>query len=158
MADSNRKKKCVKQVKDPIGRSFGQADPDSAIKKHLAWSFSLCDMDPNIRWSFCKERLSDTFWDLIIPKLREFESMTVSDIFIQSKKQNHGIDVTKLSTKAASRLIALHIEAEAVHSLRLGGQRRLYGILDGSTYSIIWYDDDHGDNDTCVCRSNLSHT
>ena len=158
MADSNRKKKVVKQAGSPRGKSFGNSDPDSAIRKHLSWSFSLCDTDPSIRWSFCKERLSDTFWDLIIPRLREFESMTLADIFIQAKKQNHGIDVSKLSTAAASRLAELHIEAEAVHSLRLGGQLRLYGILDGSTYSIIWYDDGHGNNDTCVCRSNLQHT
>lgn len=158
MADSNKKRKAVKQAKNPPGRSFGTADPDSSIKKHLSWSFSLCDIDPSIRWSFCKARLSDTFWDVIIPKMREFESMTLAEIFVQAKKQHHRIDVTKLAPEAVARLTELHIEAEAVHSLRLGGQLRLYGILDGSTYSIIWYDEDHGNNKTCVCRSNLHHT
>lgn len=124
----------------------------------MSWSFALCDRDPSCRWSFCKERLSDCFWDVILPKLRDFESMTVSDIFISAKKQNHGINVNKLSRDAVSRLADMKIEAEAVHSLRLGGKLRLYGILDGSVYSIIWYDDDHGDNQTCVCCSTMLHT
>ena len=64
----------------------------------------------------------------------------------------------ELSKAAAARLVDLKIEAEAVHTLRLGGQLRLYGTLDGSVYNIIWYDDDHWDNDRCVCRSNKKHT
>lgn len=158
MGDLNRKKKTVKQTKNPPGRSFGKTDPDSHSKEKLSWNFSMCDTDPSIRWSFCKERLLDIFWDVIIPKMRGFESMTVAEIFVQAKKQNHAVDVTKLAPEAIARLTELHIEAASVHSLRLGGQLRLYGILHGSTYSIIWYDDDHGNNKTCVCRSNLRHT
>ena len=158
MADLNKKQKTVKQGGSPKGRSFGSANPDSSMSQHLSWSFLLCDTNPQIRWSFCKERLSNSFWDVILPKMWKFESMTVADIFVTAKKQNHGIDVGKLSSKALARLTELRIEAEAVHSIRLGGQLRLYGILDGSIYSIIWYDDNHGDNNECVCRSQLRGT
>lgn len=84
--------------------------------------------------------------------------MTLSDIFVQGKKQNHGIDFDSLSALARNRLDELRIEAEALHSLRLGGTLRLYGILTGSVFSVIWYDDEHGDNPTCVCRSHKRHT
>lgn len=107
---------------------------------------------------FCKDRLADDFWDTIFPKLQDFERMTLADIFIDGKKQNHGIDVASLSPLAKKRLDELHIEAESLHSLRLGGKLRLYGILNGAVFSVIWYDDDHGDNSTCVCRSHMRHT
>lgn len=111
-----------------------------------------------MRWNFSKNRLADSFWEMLLPKMREFESMTLAEIFVVAKKQNHGIDVTELSAAAAARLAELHTEAESVHSLRLGGKLRLYGVLGGSVYSIIWYDDDHGDNPNCVCRSSKRGT
>ncbi len=156
MADLTKKR--IKEGGQPKGRTFSKEDPESSMGKHLSWSFSQCDMEPNCRWGFNKERLTETFWNLILPKMQEFETMTIAQIFIQAKKQNHGIDVNELSKAAAARLVDLKIEAEAVHTLRLGGQLRLYGILDGSIYSIIWYDDNHGDNDECVCRSWLKGT
>lgn len=148
----------IKQGGQPKGKTFSKEEPESSMGKHLSWSFSQCDIDPDCRWAFYKERLSDMFWDLILPKMRDFESMTVEQIFIRAKKQNHGIDVSELNKDAARRLAELKIEAEAVHSLRLGGQLRLYGVLDGAVYNIIWYDDDHGDNNTCVCCSTQQHT
>lgn len=142
----------------PSQRSFGTTDPGNAMQQHPSWNFIACDTEPSVKWSFCKERLTDTFWDTIFPKLQNFETMTLSDIFVQGKKQNHGIDFDSLSALARSRLDELHIEAEALHSLRLGGTLRLYGILTGSVFSVIWYDDEHGDNPTCVCRSHKRHT
>lgn len=167
MAGSTKDRK-IKQGGQPKGQSFGLAvqgkasfgrgDPESSMRQHLSWSIADCDTDPAIRWSLHRERLSEVLWDTILPKLREFESMTMSAVFIEGKKQNHGIDVWELNKEARDRLEALHIEAEAVHCLRLGGQLRLYGYLDGAVYHIIWYDDDHGDNQTCVCRSHKRHT
>ena len=157
MADST-KKRVIRQGGQPKGKSFSKEDPESSMRKHLSWSFSQCDMDPTCRWAFFKERLSETFWDLLLPKMREFESMTLAEIFVIGKDHNHGILTEELNKRAEKRLEELKIEAEAVHSLRLGGQLRLYGVLDGAVYNIIWYDDDHGDNDRCVCRSNKKHT
>ena len=79
--------------------------------------------------------------------------MTWGQILLEGKKQNHSIVPEKLNKCARDRLIELRVEAEAIYSLRLGGTLRLYGYMNGATYSILWYDEDHGDNDTCVCRS-----
>lgn len=128
------------------------------MRQHPSWSFGACDTDPTIRWAFYKQRMEETFWDTILPKLKEFEAMTLSAIFVDGKKQNHGIDVQTLNKDARKRLEELRVEAEAVHSLRLGGNLRIYGYLEGSVYHILWYDDNHGDNNTCVCRSYKKHT
>lgn len=156
MAASTKKR--IHEGGKPKGKTFGKEDPESSMRKHLSWSFSQCDMDSDCRWGINKEHLSEKFWDDLFPKMLEFETMTISDIFVTGKKENHSINVDQLSKPAAARLMDLKIEAESVHSLRLGGKIRLYGVLNDAVYNIIWYDDDHGDNDRCVCRSFKKHS
>lgn len=168
MAGSNRNKtikvgktppqKVIKIGGNPKEYIRTGANPDSIMQEHPVWRLADCDVDESGIWSFYKERLKDVFWDVIFPSLRQFESMTWSDIFIKGKKSNHGIDPNELNKCARERLIELRVEAEAIHSLRLGGKIRLYGYMTGAVYNILWYDDDHGDNSTCVCRSALKHT
>ena len=163
------KQKSIKQAQNPqqkVIREGGVAtggilfgsDPNSIMREHPGWRLADCDVAESGMWSFYKERLKDGFWDVIFPNLRQFESMTWSDIFVKGKKSNHGIDPNELNKCARDRLIELRVEAEAIHSLRLGGKIRLYGYMTGAVYNILWYDDDHGDNSTCVCRSVLKHT
>lgn len=56
------------------------------------------------------------------------------------------------------RLAEKYIELDSIISLRLTGKHRLYGYIQKSTFYVLWYDDNHGDNNECVCRSNLKHT
>ena len=156
MADYS--KKIVKCTKEPASQIRIGGDPESIYGFHPSWSFSSCDIDETIPWSFCKNRLINDFWDIIFQKLREFESMTWGQIFINGKKQNHSIILSELNKCARDRLNELHIEAEAIYSLRLGSTLRIYGYMVQHTYCILWYDDNHGDNNTCVCRATLKHT
>ena len=133
-------------------------DPDSVMQMRPSWNFVDCDTDEACKWAFCESRLGGVIWKTILPKLRDFERMTWSDILIAGKKQNHSIKKDELNKAAQERLSDLRIEAEDVFSLRLGGKLRLYGLLIGPSFHIIWYDDNHGDNETCVCRSKLKHT
>ena len=139
------------------GVHFG-ADPDSIFQHNPSWRFSICDIDQDSRWAFTESRLSTEFWQHIFPRLRALESMTWADILIVGKKANHAINPEDLNKGARDRLDALQIETEAVISLRVNGVCRLYGILEGPVYKILWYDNDHGDNLTCVCRSHKKHT
>lgn len=150
MAASKRKGE-IKQGGHPTGGIHTGANPDSIMECHPSWKFVSCDQDG--AWAFSQARLTETFWTNILPKLREFESMKWSQITIEAKKQHHSIDVDFLNKVARDRLDQLKIEAESLLSLRLGGTLRLYGFMVGSAYNILWYDDDHGDNTTCVCRS-----
>lgn len=77
---------------------------------------------------------------------------------IKGKKQNHSIEVSSFNKAAISRLNELKIVEEKLISLHLNGTLRIYGFLSLSTFVILWVDDDHGDNTTCVCRSKLKHT
>lgn len=155
---ANPQQRIVKFGGSPTERIRVGANPDSIMQEHPVWRLADCDVDEKGIWSFCKKRMVDDFWDVIFPNLRQFESMTWSDIFIKNKKCNHSIDPNKLNKAARERLAEMKIEAEAIYSLRFGGKLRLYGYMTGNAYNILWYDDDHGDNDTCVCRSTLKHT
>ena len=130
-------------------------NPDSYYHLSPSWNFKTADTKS---WAFTKENIGEDIWDEIIPKLVSFESQTWSDILVKSKKQNHSIDTEKLNKIAQQRLFEKCIEAEAVISLRLSGNHRIYGTIVDSVFNILWYDDDHGDNTTCVCRSAKRHT
>lgn len=156
MAPSKKKKTISAKILPPEKRVIAREDPDSIYAEHPNWSFSACDGGGN--WSFTKDRLYHRFWDDVLPKLQSFETMTWASILIDGKKQHHSIPISDLNKAARDRLDALQIVPEKLISLRLGSTLRLYGFLSRATFVILWVDDHHGDNETCVCRSYLKHT
>lgn len=114
---------------------------DYYMTQHPSWRFFQRDRE---RWVFdyaCAQEL--------LP----FERMTWGEILAQSHNNSHSVDVTGMNKCARDRLTELQIFDDRIVSLRLQGKIRVYGILQGSALSILWYDTDHGDNDTCVYRS-----
>lgn len=154
---ASKKKKVVKQKEHPECGIRIIEHPDKIMKEHPSWVFTNCDTSLDSRWRFTQDRLSETFWRTILPKLKDFESMTYSEILIGGKKSNHSNDVSSMNKVAQDRLRELKIEAEALVSLRINGKCRIYGYIENG-FNILWFDDDHGDNKTCVYRSILKHT
>jgi len=126
------------------------------MQMHPSWNFSRRDKDG--AWAFSKERAHSEFWDSILPRIISLESQTWSNILIESKKSNHSIPIADLNKCATDRLRYLGVDQESLVSISIDGTHRLYGFLSGSTYVLLWYDDDHGDNNTCVCRCVKKHT
>ena len=155
MADSKRKK-VVKQEETPSGKFIAQGgNPERYYSENPAWAFVNSDQE---MWAFSQGHIGEKFWTEIFPRLKALETQTWKEILIDSKKQNHSLYLDKLNKTAQDRLAARYIEAESLISLRLTGKHRLYGYMTGRVFNILWYDDDHGDNNTCVCRSRLKHT
>lgn len=93
------------------------------------------------------------FWE-IIAKLQCFESMTWSEILVQSKKQNHSVPIFKLEKSAQERIEALRLrDLDEVVSLHLTGTERIWGILEGRVLKLLWWDPNHQ-----ICPSILKHT
>lgn len=150
------KKKQIKQTKSPSQKYIGQTtDPQAYYQQKPAWGFASVDYE---MWSFTQEHIKDDIWIEILPTLQAFETQTWKEILVANKKNNHSLDPDTLNKTARDRLANRHIEAQSLISLRLSGKRRLYGYITDRTFNILWYDDDHGDNNTCVCRSKLKHT
>lgn len=134
---------------------FREENPSQYYSQNPAWTFANSDQD---MWAFSKEHVGEVIWTEIIPRLRALETQTWSEILVRDKKQNHSLDLNDLNRVAQDRLITRYIEAESLISLRVTGTHRLYGYMTGRVFNILWYDDEHGDNSKCVCRSHLKHT
>lgn len=152
----SKKINIIKRNKFPKGKSIELGgDPEQYYTEKPAWSFSNSDQD---MWFFTQNHIGELIWTEILPRLKALESQTWNEILVIDKKQNHSIDVEDLNKIARDRLEAKYIEAESLISLRVTGNHRLYGYIMGRVFRILWFDDNHGDNKTCVCRSYLKHT
>lgn len=153
MADCKRK--VVKSHSSPLKSITKEHNPDSFYQEKPSWCFNRCDKE---KWCLNKETADEAFWSEVLPLLQLFETLTWQDILVQAQHKNHNIELSKLNTCARKRLSDLHIEAESITSLRLNGTHRLYGYIIKGVYYILWYDINHGDNSSCVCRSKKKHT
>lgn len=152
----SKKDKRIRQKEVPKGKSIAQGgDPEQYYSQNPAWTFANSDQE---MWPFTQEHIGELIWDEILPRIKALESQTWNEILVRDKKLNHSINVEELSKIAQDRLANRFIEAESLISLRVSGNHRIYGYMTGRVFNILWYDDDHGDNKTCVCRSHLKHT
>ena len=155
MAGSKKVKK-IKQKEVPRGKDIVQGgDPNQYYNQNPSWTFANADQE---LWAFSEDHVGGVIWSEIIPRLRALETQTWREILVTDKKQNHSLDLKDLNKDARDRLTERYIEAEALISLRLTGRHRLYGYMTGGIFNILWYDNEHGDNSKCVCRSHLKHT
>ena len=84
-------------------------------------------------------------------KLVAFERLTWHEIL---GRNSHPVDVSSLCRDAQKRLSELNLDdVDELVSLRLMGTQRVWGILEGHVYTILWWDPDHE-----VCPSILKHT
>lgn len=148
--------KKIKQKEFPGNRSIVQGGaPNQYYSENPAWTFANSDQN---MWAFAEEHIGEAIWTEIMPRLKALETQTWSEILVRDKKQNHSLDLNDLNKIAQNRLAARYIEAESLISLRVTGNHRLYGYMTGRVFNVVWYDDEHGDNSKCVCRSRLKHT
>ena len=144
-------KKNVKSKQTPEPRSVVvKNNPDEFYSLSPSWCFNDCDDD---MWPFNEEHIGNSFWSKVLPYLKNLEKQTWQEILVDDKKKNHGIIVSDLNSIAQKRLAEKYIECEAIYSLRVNGTNRIYGQIIKGVFYVLWYDDDHGDNDRCVCRS-----
>mgnify|MGYP000287703087 CR=1 FL=1 len=86
-------------------------------------------------------------------KLISLEGNKWSKLLTEEKKKIHPIPVSDLNKCARDRLDELEVELEKIYVIHINGTHCIYGQLWFGIFTIFWYDTDHGDNDTCVCRS-----
>lgn len=151
-----KKDKQAKRKENPKGSSIAQnKTPAQYYSQNPAWTFANADQE---MWAFSQKHIRELIWSEILPRLKALETQTWGEILVRDKKQNHSLNLNELNKVAQDRLAERYIEAESLISLRITGNHRLYGYITGNVFNILWYDDDHGDNNKCVCRSRLKHT
>ncbi|HLV95230.1 MAG TPA: hypothetical protein VKS44_08580 [Candidatus Acidoferrales bacterium] len=117
---------------------------------HLAWRISRMEFCDPFGWhTVDKETLEN-----IRSKLAEFEKRTLNEIFVASRKQNHGVPIKGLCSEAQKRLDELRLpDVEQLYCLRLSGTQRVWGFLTQNVLNLIWWDKDH-----LVCPSEKKYT
>lgn len=150
-----KKKGKTPKSKETPKQAMSREAPTDFYKRKVSWGFSSCDEQ---NWPVIDPNNINHFLDEVLPHLKALESLTWNAVFMRDPKGNHSIATEQLNKVARDRLDDLCIEAEYVRVLHLTGKRCLYGIVVNSVFYLLWYDRDHGDNKTCVCRSKLKNT
>lgn len=129
-------------------------------QNHLYPSWTFWNVDNESSWPLWREDDPAEFWTDVYPRLQDLEKQTWNDLLVGSKRQHHTVQVEDLNLCAKKRLEQRRYDTQGTRlvSLRVDGTHRLYGFREGGVFSILWYDRDHGDNDTCVIRSVKKHT
>lgn len=129
------------------------ADPAGFDHETIVWRFGAVDLDGAWGW---KSVASRYWWDTILPKLRDFETMTWAELFAaaggrRDGNNHHPVEVENLTKSAWDRLQDIgQDDVSELVSLRLSGTERIYGIRDRRALKLLWYDRHHGTNDRAV--------
>lgn len=115
-----------------------------------AWRLNLLEMCDPFGWHVLDEQKVRE----IRQKLANFESMTMREIFVVNRSNNHPVKFADLCAGARERLWKLNLEdTEEIHSLRLSGAERVWGIRELNVLNLLWWDPDH-----LICPAPLRNT
>ena len=127
----------------------GASRADAIATKPFCWRFS--DPDMNGPWGWEKASVGEILGE-IIPKLHDYESMTWAAM--DGASGSHSIELDKLCKEAQERLSELgRGEQGQLFSLRITGERRVWGVKDVAILRVLWWDPKHE-----VCPSIKKHT
>lgn len=144
-----KNKKKVRSISIPLVNEKRLKNFSTRNDKFFKWSFNKCSWSSG-GWD-CFGELKD-FVDNIISKLQDYETMTWQEIESASGgksvghgNNNHFIDIINIPNRYLSMLSFRVIggEYDKVFSLRLTAKERLFGIVEGAIFYVIWYDKDH---------------
>lgn len=97
----------------------------------------------DVQGPFGFEPLNTTDATVLVRKLASLESMTWGEIF-KAKKRNHPNSTEHFAPEARKRLRQIELDDfEQLHSLRLGGTARIYGVWREGAFYVIWWDPEH---------------
>lgn len=135
-------KKTVKVNNNLLPAQLKKPRTDSTLKSPMdlspVWHVSTLDIDGPWGWTTIQK---DTFFDQILPKIKNFESMAWKDILGRS---SHEVDVSKIGPAAQKRLVQLNLDdTEQLVSLHLSGKQRIWGIRVANTLRLLWWDPNH---------------
>jgi len=142
----NKKPKSIIKISpEKKARGGSILEKERIEEKKLSWKFSI--IDTGGEWTF-KSIKKDYFWNHLLNKLKNYESQTVGEFIVP--KHNHKIEKCRLCKEAQKRLIEIELDdCDELYSVHITSIKRLWGILEGSYFKILWWDPHHE-----ICPSN----
>lgn len=120
--------------------------PDSNEKRDYgkyfpAWRFSMLDVHGPFGFG---DAVTVEVAMQLAKRLGSQEARTWNDIFTRDKHNNHANQVEKLAPEARRRLRHLKLDDfDELHSIRLSGAGRLYGVWREGVFYVLWWDRAH---------------
>jgi len=123
---------------------------ENAYHQNPVWQLNMIDME-HAEWGW--KNFGSAHINEFLEKMKHYESRKWYEIH-QDKKRDHLVSVDKLSPEAQKRLNELNLgDTERLYRLKFTGKLRIWGILHGHIFKILWFDPEH-----TVCPSQLRHT
>ncbi len=121
----------------------------NTLDHHPVWQLKIIDMEhKNWGWKNIQGQLQE-----VLSKLKDYETMQWKEIK-SNNARDHAVETDKLNTEAKKRLQELKLDdVGQLYRLRLSGTQRVWGILDGYIFKILWWDPNH-----TVCPSAKRNT
>lgn len=144
----SKKQKTIKgsQPASSAKQSRNGASISASYDQTPVWQVCLIDDKSDWGWS----KIGQERWvTKILPKLKDFERMTWSEIERQNGGKTHGtnshsIPCDRIIKKAQDRLSEMNMDdLDEIFSLRLEGKIRIFGKRIGRVLQIIWFDFEH---------------
>jgi len=142
MVKKKKDKKAFREIQQALLQPKNVAkkshDPNREIEEPV-WQFNLLDWDGKWGWRNIKANK----WQDILSKLGHFETRTWADI--KSHTGSHLVLMIDCpNSQVIQRLTELKLDdIDELFSLRLSGKERIFGILDGHIFKILWWDPNH---------------
>lgn len=96
------------------------------------------DTTGNWAWSAC----TPADFVRVRDALCAFERMTWAQI--RAKKSCHFTSPDAICSDAMQRLVAMKLDdTDTLMQLRLGAKIRVFGMMEGSTFNLLWWDPEH---------------
>jgi hypothetical protein len=121
--------------------------------------YRLKNIDYKGRWGWSRLKPNDK-WHEVVKKLDDYQTQKWGGVLLasggkSSGTNNHVLSTANLNDCAQKRLIEIERDdVTDIYSIRLSATERVYGTREQNFFDMLWFDDDHGENNNCVCRTN----
>lgn len=139
--------KSIKTVRPEPNKQINIQGAESILDKETpVWKFEYFDTTHS-EWGF-----GTVDWEDILKKLASFEQLTWYKIKTATtgtyppKTKNHFISVDRICSDAQKLFEGLKLPEKGydeVFSLRLDGTHRLFGVVSGKVFYLLWNDPEH---------------
>jgi hypothetical protein len=138
------KKKINVALRTPINKNI---DPEKIQPKPLETEIRFRFDSIDITEYWCLGGISTSDLHQLLPRLKHFETMKIKELFYggtSARNLGKNYSVNTIIPAAQKRLQQLGMDdQDEIFRLRIDGEKRLYGILRGFEFSIIWWDPEH---------------
>lgn len=131
------------------------ASPESIMQMRMAYKlFDYADRVGSWSWgqarNWCTPEAMAGSGCVVRTALAEMSNLTWSEILSQNtgtrrrrRKKHHSQSLDSICDEAQARWLEIERAEDELFRFRLGGRARLWGVREGATFFVVWWDASH---------------